>query len=151
MIVLPSSWNTFWQIMSTMVITTPIPIQSSLPERHNPPGFDFDALPHCAPSENHMVTITIINIIIIVVIAIVVFVVGVVIVVMVTRGQHDCHDHGQDEDDCHDRDDDDEDVQVRDVADRQRRLKPITPTKPSTLSFRFSLSSLSFYQFMYNG
>jgi len=27
---------------------------------------------------------------------------------------------------------------VRDVADRQRRLKPITPTKPSTLSFRQS-------------
>lgn len=50
--------------------------QSSLPERQNPPGLDFDA-----PSENHM---------------------------------------------------------VRDVGDRQRRLKPITPTKPSTLSFRQS-------------
>ena len=30
-----------------------------------------------------------------------------------------------------------QDEQVRD--DRQRRLKPITPTKPSTLSFRFNL------------
>ena len=28
-------------------------------------------------------------------------------------------------------------LQVRDVGDRQRRLKPITPTKPSTLSFRW--------------
>jgi len=54
--------------------------QSSLPERQNPPGLDFD-VPLCAPSENHM---------------------------------------------------------ARDVADRQRRLKPITPTKPSTLSFRQS-------------
>ena len=35
---------------------------------------------------------------------------------------------------------------AQDLADRQRRLKPITPTKPSTLSFRFSQSSsLSFF------
>ena len=96
----------------TAAIIILIPTQSSLPERQNPPGLEFDNVPLCAPSENNMVTITIgIDILAVVIVE-----------VVMTDG--------------------DKDIQVREVADRQRRLKPITPTKPSTLSFRFSKSSL---------